>query len=87
MNFAPFGIFGAMASSVGHNGAGVLLNLGKMILCLYGGLVVFFLMVLVPIMVYIGLSPILFIKTISTPILIAFSTASSDAALPSAMEV
>jgi proton glutamate symport protein len=86
MMFAPFGIFGAMAAVIGHSGLGVLLSLGKLIACLYISLVIFILIVLVPIMLSLNINPIKFGKAIIAPILIAFATASSDAALPKAME-
>jgi proton glutamate symport protein len=86
MKFAPFGIFGAMAATIGHSGLSVLLSLGKLIACLYISLFVFILIVLVPIMLFLNINPIKFGKAIIAPLLIAFSTASSDAALPKAME-
>ena len=49
MKYAPIGIGAAIAVTVGHSGAGVLFNLGKLMLTLYGALVVFILFVLVPI--------------------------------------
>jgi proton glutamate symport protein len=86
MKFAPFGIFGAMAATIGHSGLSVLFSLGKLIACLYISLFVFILIVLVPIMLSLNINPIKFGKAIIAPILIAFATASSDAALPKAME-
>src|SRR5437763_849512 len=49
MRFAPFGIGAAMAVAVGKSGVGVLLNLGQLVLTLYGALIAFFLLVLVPV--------------------------------------
>ena len=40
MKFAPIGIGAAMAVTVGHSGLGVLGNLGKLVLTLYGALIV-----------------------------------------------
>ena len=86
MKFAPFGIGAAIAYTVGHSGVGILLNLGKLVLTLYGALVVFVLVVFVPIM-FIAKIPIKgFLKAIKEPALIAFSTTSSDAALPTALK-
>lgn len=86
MQFAPWGIFGAMAATIGHSGIGVLLSLGKLIACLYLGLVVFVLCVLAPILYLTGVPFMGFVNKLVEPLLIAFSTASSDAALPKAME-
>jgi len=49
MRFAPFGIFAAVVGTIGKNGLGVLLSLGKLVLTLYVSLIVFLLVVLVPV--------------------------------------
>jgi len=86
MMFAPFGIGAAMAVTVGHSGVGVLVNLGKLVLTLYGALVVFALAVLLPV-AWLARIPVLpFLRAVKEPALIAFSTTSSDAALPDAFK-
>ena len=86
MAFAPFGIGAAIAVTVGQSGIGVLRNLGILVLTLYGALVVFVLAVLVPVAVIFRIPVGAFWKTVREPWLIAFSTASSEAALPLAMQ-
>jgi proton glutamate symport protein len=86
MAFAPFGIGAAIAVTVGQSGIGVLRNLGILVLTLYGALVVFVLVVLVPVAVIFRIPIGAFWKTVREPWLIAFSTASSEAALPLAMQ-
>ena len=86
MNFAPFGIGAAMAFTVAHSGIGVLLNLSKLVFTLYGALVVFALLVLVPVAWWARIPIVGFVKTIWEPALLAFSTTSSDAAMPDAMQ-
>ena len=86
MLFAPFGIGAAIAITIGHSGLGVLRNLGSLVLTLYGALAVFVLIVLVPIALIFKVPIKLFWKWVKEPYLIAFSTASSEAALPLAME-
>ena len=87
MLFAPFGIGAAIAVTVGVNGLGVLKNLGALVLTLYGALVAFILVVLLPV-AFLAKVPIRrFISTVKEPWLIAFSTASSEAALPRALQV
>jgi proton glutamate symport protein len=86
MKFAPFGIGAAMAYTVGHSGLGVLLNLGKLILTLYGALAVFCLIVLVPIALWARIPIRRFITAVREPAILAFTTTSSDAALPDAMQ-
>lgn len=46
MYFAPIGVGAAMAFTVGHMGLGVLVNLGKLLLTLYGALAAFALLVM-----------------------------------------
>jgi len=86
MRFAPFGIGAAIAVTVGHGGLGVLLNLGKLVLTLYGALVVFFIVVLLPIALLFKVPLRQFVRAVRSPALIAFSTTSSEAALPLAMQ-
>jgi len=86
MKFAPIGIGAAIAVTVGHSGLEVLKNLALLVLTLYGALVVFGLLVLLPVarLARVPLKP--FLKAVKEPALIAFSTTSSEAALPKAME-
>ena len=86
MRFAPFGIGAAIAVTVAQGGLGVLLNLGKLILTLYGALIVFFLVVLLPVALLFKVPLRRFIRAVRSPALIAFSTTSSEAALPLAMQ-
>ena len=86
MLFAPLGVFGSMAATVGDKGLGVLVNLGKLVLTLYGALV-FFVVVVLGTVVFICKIPLRrFIDAVREPWLLAFSTASSEAALPLALE-
>lgn len=86
MAFAPFGIGAAIAVTVAQSGLGVLKNLGLMVLTLYAALVVFVVLVLVPVMLLFRIPVKKFLRTVKEPFLIAFSTASSEAALPQAMQ-
>lgn len=85
MKYAPIGIGAAIAVTVGHSGLGVLKNLGVLILTLYGALVVFMLLVLWPMAKLARVPMKKFARAIKEPALIAFSTTSSEAALPKAM--
>lgn len=86
MWFAPIGIGAAIAVTVGRNGLGVLARLGLLVLTLYGALVVFALLVLLPIALAwrVPLGP--FLRAAKGPWLLAFTTASSEAALPLALK-
>jgi proton glutamate symport protein len=86
MAFAPFGIGGAIAVTVGQSGLGVLRNLGVLVLTLYGALIVFILLVLVPIAIAFKVPLRRFWQSVKEPWLIAFTTASSEAAFPLALQ-
>ena len=86
MLYAPFGVGAAIADTIGQSGLGVLWNLGYLVFTLYVALVVFYLLVLVPVMLMFRIPIGAFLKAIKEPALIAFSTTSSEAALPRAME-
>jgi len=85
MKYAPIGIGAAIAVTVGHSGLSILKNLAVLILTLYGALVIFMLVVLLPV-AWMARVPIKkFARAVKEPALIAFSTTSSEAALPKAM--
>ena len=86
MAFAPFGIGGAIAVTVGKSGLGVLKNLGVLVLTLYGALIFFVLFVLLPIAIIFKVPLRRFWQATKEPFLIAFTTASSEAALPLALQ-
>jgi proton glutamate symport protein len=86
MYFAPFAVCGALAYSIATFGFDVLKNLALLVATLYGALITFILLVLVPIGWMINLNFKKFLNAISEPVAIAFSTATSEAALPKAME-
>lgn len=85
MMFAPIGIGAAIAVTVGKSGLGVLRNLGVLVLTLYGALIVFALVVLLPIAFTFKVPIRRFWQAAKEPWLIAFTTASSEAALPLAL--
>ena len=86
MAYAPIGIGAAIAVTVSKSGLGVLLNLAKLVGTLYGALAVFILLVLVPVALLFRIPLRGFWRSVREPALIAFSTASSEAALPRAMQ-
>jgi len=87
MAFAPLGVFAAIAATVGERGVSILLSLGKLVALMYGGLALFVLVVVVGVSWLTGVSFLKFMRAIREPFLIAFTTASSEAALPKALEV
>ena len=87
MHYAPIGVGAAIAYTVGHGGLGVLYNLAWLVATLYMALAFFILAVLLPIALIFKVPIRKFIKAVKEPAIIAFSTTSSEAALPRAMEV
>jgi proton glutamate symport protein len=86
MLFAPVAVCGAIAYTVGNLGFGVLVNLLKLVATLYAALIVFALCVFLPIALIFRIPLARFLKAVAEPASIAFATASSEAALPRAME-
>lgn len=86
MKFAPWGVGAAIAVTVGGKGLGVLWNLTKLILTLYGALAVFILIVLVPVAFMIRLPFKRFFQLVREPAALAFVTTSSESAFPKALE-
>ncbi|MBS1505598.1 MAG: cation:dicarboxylase symporter family transporter [Bacteroidetes bacterium] len=86
MYFAPLAVMGALAYSIASFGFDVLKNLALLVATLYGALLVFILGILVPIGFIIKLNFKKFLNAISEPVAVAFSTATSESALPLAME-
>jgi proton glutamate symport protein len=88
MKFAAVGVGAAMAYTIAHNeqGVGILKNLGALVLTLYGALVAFALLVLLPIALIFRVPLRDFFNAVKTPATIAFATTSSESALPRAME-
>jgi proton glutamate symport protein len=87
MHYAPIGVGAAIAYTVGHAGLGVLWNLAWLIATLYLALSAFVLVVLLPVALLFGVPIRKFVQAVKEPAVIAFSTTSSEAALPRAMEV
>ena len=85
MYLAPFAVAAALASTVAKNGPGVIIDLGKLVLTLYGALVLFVVGILVPVALICRIPLARFINAAKQPWLIAFSTATSEAALPLAL--
>jgi proton glutamate symport protein len=86
MYFAPLGVGGAMAYTVAKLGFGPLLNAFQLLLTLYGALIGFILLVLLPVALLMRIPLRRFVAAVAEPVSIAFATTSSEAALPRAME-
>jgi len=102
MRLTPLGVFGAMAYNVshmaaGHSVGGVMLKgwpavfhlvkqYAKLVGSLYLALLLLFVLVFVPVMLICGVRVFRFLRAIREPAMTAFSTASSEAALPRLLE-
>lgn len=85
MKFAPFGVFALIGSTVAKFGLQSLIPLGKLVITVYGAMVLFVFVVLGAIAKYYKLSIINFIKVLKDELILAYTTASSEAVLPNIM--
>ncbi len=86
MMFAPIGVGAAMAHTIGTQGPGVLVNLGKLIGSLYLALVIFILSIFGLVIWIVRIPLRQFVRAVREPAALAFATTSSESALPKAME-
>ncbi len=86
MAFAPIGVFAAIASAITTEGLGLLLDYGKLIAEFYLGITLLWAVLFGAGYLFLGRSVFTLGKLIKEPILLAFSTASSESAYPKTME-
>lgn len=86
MVFAPIGVGAAIATAIGTHGTHVLWNLGKLVGSLYLALIIFVIAMLIIIKLLMKINLRLFFLEIKEALLLAFSTTSSEAALPKAIQ-
>ncbi len=86
MKLAPIGVGAAIAVVIASKGMNVLLNLCVLIATFYGAIIVFLLVILLPVALICKVPLKAFLAAVKEPAIIAFSTSSSEAALPKAME-
>jgi proton glutamate symport protein len=86
MYLAPIGVGAAIAVTVGGKGVYVLFGLGKLILTMYVSSLICVVLVLAPALFLFRIPAGSFWRAVREPFLVGFSTASSEAALPLALE-
>jgi Na+/H+-dicarboxylate symporter len=86
MMVAPFAVFAAIAAIIAQNGLGILVTYSKFILSFYFALVVLWVVLAGFGWLVIGRRVVPLISSMRDPILVAFSTASSEAAFPRILE-
>ncbi|MFL9861842.1 dicarboxylate/amino acid:cation symporter [Paraburkholderia madseniana] len=82
MRLAPIGVFGALASAITVHGLDVLTTYGKLVGSFYLGLVLLWAVLILVGHVFLGKSIWKLLKAVREPAMLAFSTASSEAAYP-----
>jgi len=87
MLFAPMGVFGAIAHTIAVNGLGIMVNYAKIIFALYSALFVFLFVVLTAVCRFCHVPLLGLLKALREPALLAFTTATSESALPKAMKI
>jgi len=86
MLFAPLAVFGALVSTVAKNGVGIIVTYGIFMGEFYFSLLVLWLLLILACAIFIGPRVLVLMRRIREPLLLAFSTASSEAAYPKTLE-
>jgi len=86
MRFAPFAVFGALAKVVAENGLGILLYYARLLGEYYLSLGLLWVILLGMGGLFLGRKVLTLVRYVRQPVLIAFSTASSEAAMPKLFE-
>jgi proton glutamate symport protein len=86
MKFAPFGVFALIGVTVSKFGIHSLIPLGKLVLCVYGSMIFFVVVILGLIAKMVGTNIFAIIKILKEELILAYSTASSETVLPRIME-
>jgi Na+/H+-dicarboxylate symporter len=86
MRFAPFAVFTAVTSSIAEKGPEILITFGKFVGSFYLGLAILWSLLILAAFVIVGPRVRHLVRYIRDPIVLAFSTASSEAAYPRTLE-
>jgi Na+/H+-dicarboxylate symporter len=86
MRFAPFAVFAAVTAAIAEQGPSILLTFGRFVGSFYLGIVLLWCLLLAAAFLFVGSRTRLLIRYIRDPIVLAFSTASSEAAYPRTLE-
>ena len=87
MYFAPIGVFGAISYTIAESGIGIMVNYAKIIGALYLALAIFLVVILNIACRIVGISVFSVLRAIREPAILAFTTSTSEAALPQAMKI
>jgi Na+/H+-dicarboxylate symporter len=86
MKFAPFAVFAAVSSVIAENGLAILMTYGKFMASFYGSILVLWLVIILISSIVLKRRAFHLVSMLRQPILLAFSTASSEAAYPMTLE-
>ena len=86
MRFAPFAVFTAVTSAIAERGPEIIATFGKFVGSFYLGLLILWLILIGAAFVIVGPRTRHLVRYIRDPIVLAFSTASSEAAYPRTLE-
>jgi len=86
MRFAPVGVFGAVAGAITTNGLGMLVVFGKLLLSFYAALAALWVVLIAAGYFVLGKDVFRLLKLVRGPMLVGFSTASSESVYPKLME-
>ena len=86
MRFAPFAVFTAVASALAERGPQIIMTLGKFVGSFYLGLIILWALLIGAAFVIVGPRTRHLVRYIRDPVVLAFSTASSEAAYPRTLE-
>lgn len=86
MRFAPVGVFGAVAGAITTQGLGMLLVFGKLLVSFYAALAALWCVLIAAGYLVLGKDVFRLLKLVRGPMLVGFSTASSESVYPKLME-
>ncbi|ABD24457.1 sodium:dicarboxylate symporter [Novosphingobium aromaticivorans DSM 12444] len=86
MRFAPFAVFGAISSVIAVRGLGIIVTYGKLVGSFYLAMLILWVVLLSAGAIFLRGRIFTLIRYIREPLLLAYSTASSEAALPKLFE-
>lgn len=82
MKMAPLAVFGSMTAIIATKGLGILSGYVQIILCFFGGLIFFIFGILMTLCYFLKIDFKKLFNHVKEPMILAFSTASSEAAMP-----
>lgn len=86
MNFAPVAVFAAVSAVIARNGLGILGTYAKFMLAFYTSILALWLVIVLAGSLVLGKSVLKLVAMLRQPLVLAFTTASSEAAYPKTLE-